>query len=582
MARCRKLDPSSRSQTDAVIVLFLSLAAILGLPARSAAQPKSDDPQRLAEALRLYDAKQWSEAANVANGPPDQSPELDYLAGMSLAHLQRWDEAREAFSAGHRKAPKDIRFLTERAGAEYRLHDFKQAKRDLAEALRLDSGNAYAKDFLGTIYLLEGNLEAALKYWNLLGKPRLASVTIEPQPSVRKELLERAITFSAPAILERDQYLETNARLENLQIFTSWRTELTNADETDYAAGMRLAEQTGWGSSWLSGALGLLRGLPYETVYPSYFNLARGAANLTSMVRWDSEKRRFSGDFSFPLFDKPARRASFFFDARNENWNLSTTFAASAAPLTDLNVRRFAGGVKLHAVQSGRWGWTSGFEMVSRNFRNVPVLTSASAAPFFTSSKSFETWLELQRSLVRAPEHRFTVDGTGELRFGRGFADGLGPFGSFTASLKAHWLPKPQGDDYETIVHLRAGDIVGSVPLDQLFQLGVERDNDLWLRGQRSTINGRKGRAPLGRKYVLLNTEISKTVYDSGFFRVQCGPFMDTGDVADASGLFGSHQWLWDAGAQMKIRVLGSVSVVLTYGWDLRSGTGTFYGTTAR
>src|SRR5437763_1822928 len=38
-------------------------------------------------------------------------------------------------------------------------------------------------------------------------------------------------------------------------------------------------------------------------------------------------------------------------------------------------------------------------------------------------------------------------------------------------------------------------------------------------------------------------------------------------------------RWLWDAGAQCKVRVLGSLTVVLSYGRDLRGGKGVFYGT---
>jgi hypothetical protein len=70
-----------------------------------------------------------------------------------------------------------------------------------------------------------------------------------------------------------------------------------------------------------------------------------------------------------------------------------------------------------------------------------------------------------------------------------------------------------------------------------------------------------------------------KTVYDAAFFRVQFGPFFDTGAIADPSGVFGSQKWLFDTGIQARLRVLGSVSVLLSYGRDLRSGTGTFYGT---
>ena len=118
--------------------------------------------------------------------------------------------------------------------------------------------------------------------------------------------------------------------------------------------------------------------------------------------------------------------------------------------------------------------------------------------------------------------------------------------------------------------------------LDDLFQVGIERDNDLWLRGHSGTSGGRKGAAPLGRRYFLANWEQDKNVYANGIVTVKLGPFLDTGAIADSSGLFGSRQWLWDTGAQCKVRLLGSVTVVLSYGRDLRGGRNVFYGTVVR
>jgi len=60
---------------------------------------------------------------------------------------------------------------------------------------------------------------------------------------------------------------------------------------------------------------------------------------------------------------------------------------------------------------------------------------------------------------------------------------------------------------------------------------------------------------------------------------LKLGPFIDTGSIADSSGLFGSRRWLLDTGAQCKVRVLGSVTVVLIYGRDLRGARNIFYGT---
>jgi len=176
------------------------------------------------------------------------------------------------------------------------------------------------------------------------------------------------------------------------------------------------------------------------------------------------------------------------------------------------------------------------------------------------------------------PERRFTLDGLAEVRAGRSYGSGLVAFTTLKGELKSRWLPEARGDDYEFLFRLRNGDTFGGVPLDQLFQLGVERDNDLWLRGHPGTLDGRKGRAPLGRRYLLFNTELYKNVYDGAFFHVQLGPFFGTGAIADPSEFLGSQKWLFDAGIQARIRVLGGVSVLLSYDRDLRSG-GVFYGT---
>jgi hypothetical protein len=513
----------------------------------------------------------------LSQGPETQTADLDFLRGLALARQQHWEQARRAFVAGHRKAPNDPRFLVELAGVDYKQNNYLSATRNLRAALRLNSGDTYTLDFLGTIYFLQGNLEAALKYWNAVDKPRLHNVNVQPAPRVKETLLRRAIAFNAPQVLSGDSLLTTHARLENLGIFSRERVGLTSAGN-NFDATLHLAERNGWGDSKLEGAIALLSGLPYATIYPEVYDLGHRAINFTSLVRWDSEKRRAFGTVSTPLFDNPARRLQIYFDARNENWNLSHTLFGGAAP-SDLNMRRIAGGVELRAVVNGRWSWSTGSEIASRSFRNLPGTPSVAEKAFFADATSFAYWLRADRSLLRLPEHRFTVDSSAEGRTGRTFAENLGAFGAVRGTLDAHWLPRVSGDDLEMRTRVRAGATLGAVPFDELFQLGVERDNDLWLRGHAGTSGGRKGAAPLGRRYFLTNWEMDKNVYSNGIFAVKLGPFLDNGSITDSSGLFGSQRWLWDTGAQCKVRVLGSVTVVLIYGRDLRGGHNIFYAT---
>jgi len=573
-----KLDAARGARRGQLILIFLLSLAVCS---PSVAQQLASDAARLAGAQKAFDSGQWEEAARLSQGPESQSADLDFLRGLALARQQRWNESRKAFAAGHVKRPSEPRFLVELAGVDYKQNNFSAAKRNLRAALRLGSRDSYTLDFLGTIYFLQGNLEAALKYWNAIEKPRLRSVAVQPPPYLDATLLSRAMTFNAPQVLSGQAWLSAQARLENLGVFSHRRLELKPAGET-FDATLHVAERNGWGDSKLEGAVALLSGVPYATVYPEIYNIGRRAMNFTSLLRWDSEKRRAFGVFSTPILDNPARRFQIYFDARNENWNLSNTFFGGSTALSDLNMRRIAGGVELHSVVNGRWSWSTCTEIANRSFRNLPLPSAAAEKAFFADANSFSYWLRADRALLRVPERRFTLDSSAEGRIGRTFAQNLGASGTLRGSLDAHWLPRATGDDYEMRTRLRAGATLGRAPFDELFQLGVERDNDLWLRGHAGTSGGRKGAAPLGRRYFLANWEMDKNIYSNGLFTVKLGPFLDNGGIADSSGLFGSQKWLWDTGAQCKLRVLGSITVVLIYGRDLRGARNIFYGTVVR
>jgi len=125
-------------------------------------------------------------------------------------------------------------------------------------------------------------------------------------------------------------------------------------------------------------------------------------------------------------------------------------------------------------------------------------------------------------------------------------------------------------------VQVRGGGISGSGPFDELFMLGLERDNDLGMRGHAGSHDGRKGNAPLGRNYFLSNWEMDKKVFGNSFLALKLGPFLDTGKIIDSPRELGSREWLWDTGVQVKLHVFGT-GVGFSYGRDLRSGNNAFY-----
>ncbi len=284
-----------------------------------------------------------------------------------------------------------------------------------------------------------------------------------------------------------------------------------------------------------------------------------------------------------PLHMDPKWHLNAFADGRDEKWNLTKSLYGAVTPVTDLKLRKVAFGVGIRRIENGRWSWQTGAALSRRTFdeeSGIPLQASA----FFSDGYVLEWNAGSDYRLLSLPEHRFAIDSAATAGVGRFFRQGgSSRFERASIALNSDWFPRAEGDDYEVSSRFRAGAVFGGVPFDELYTLGVERDdNDLWLRGISVTKGGRKGNSPMGRRYVLWNWDWDKVIYRDAFFELKAGPAFDAGVIGDPSGVFGSRGWLWDPGAQVTIRLLDTVNVVFSYGHDMRSGQNTFFGATLR
>jgi len=581
MAPDAQLDPSGGPQAGALTARAVILCILLALPSIARAQKacgQSTDLQKLSSEGR------WNDVLRAASRCSRESADADYDRGMAFARLQRWDEAKASLTSGEKRYPRDKRFPLELAGIAFRQKRFQAAERHLQRALRLDPRDRYAINFLATLYFLEGNQEAALKYWNRIGKPRINEIKTDPQLRIDPALLDRAFTCSPASVLTLEQYRATLQRLRQLGIFPTYRLDLvplSGKGEEAFDLALSAMEKDGWGPHKVAGLISLLRGLPYETVYPEASNLRHSAINVDSLFRWDDQKRRIFASVSAPLAGNPKFRYRLYADGRNENWDISQTFHGAGMPVQTFNLEKLELGGGIKSIVNSRWNWAAGLGVSGRRFRNLPGGVSV-ADPIFTNGAAVEVRARSHYALLRMPQKRFAlgsgVDGT----LGNFYAPGFGRFGLLQGSLSAHWFPQARGDDYETAEGFHAGKTFGRVPFDDLFMLGLERDNNLPLRAHIGTRNGQKGNAPLGRDYLLSNWEINKNIYANAWVKLRLAPFLDAGRIYGRSEGLGSRQWLWDTGASVKLSVLGGVAIVFTYGKDLRTGRNTFYFTTTR
>lgn len=510
---------------------------------------------------------------------PCRSANIDFDYGMALAHLQQLPAAHAALLAGFRQSPHEERFPVELAGIAFEQKHYPEAAMWLRRALKLDPKDEYANNFAATVYFLMDNTNAALKYWNRIQKPYIAVLSFDLQLRVHRQLLDRSFVFSPAAVLHQNDFAATQARLNGLGIFSTYHIDLRARSDGNFDAEFHALERNGFGSTRMQALVSIFGGAFYETIYPSYFNLNRSAINIESLFRWDSQKLRMRFAISGPLHNFPQHRWSLSTDERDENWNIRRSFTGNAPSLGSLKMEREAAGGSITSYRSGNLTWLLGAELSHRSYRNIDygsALTPSLAASGFELKQTASA----QDKLLDLPEHRFSLTANASSEFGRLWSSPPRVFEKLQASAIAHWFPQAQDDRYEFMQQLRGGYTFGSTPFDELFMIGVERDNDLWLRGHIGTRDRQKGSAPLGYSYFLTNSDFYRRIYTNGLLTLHAGPLFDIGRMSAPTNGLSTQQWLFDTGVEAKLRILGT-SVILTYGRDLRANTNAFYATLA-
>jgi predicted double-glycine peptidase len=424
-------------------------------------------------------------------------------------------------SLSNAEAPSDP-FL-EQASIAFRAGDLASAKRLGRKSLQSPLTN----ELLATVFFLEDNLDAALKYWNRNGAPRLRDVRMDFQSRSDPVLLDHTVGISRATVLQNADYRLAQKRLAATGAFSRFTFDLSPV-ENDYDLSLRAAERSTWNPlSWL-------RGLPYQAVMPEFKNIGGRAINITSAWRWDLNKRRLLFQVSGPV--SPSMRYDIGVDARNEIWERDEQII----PVQKQELR-----VNLGAVATSRWTWASGAIITRR-----PSGTSLK----YDGSMGYD--------LLRIPDKRLAL--TSELRsqFGRTLSSDQRT-ARLESAVQLDWFPRSTGDDYRVLLRLRSGGLWGSPHVDELFSIGMDRDEDYKLRGHSATRDGRKGAAPIGRRYALWNFEISKTVLDKSFFKATLVPFLDAARVGST---------FVDAGAELRLSVASMLTFSISAGRDLRAG----------
>ncbi|MBV9081180.1 MAG: hypothetical protein JOZ62_00780, partial [Acidobacteriaceae bacterium] len=259
-------------------------------------------------------------------------------------------------------------------------------------------------------------------------------------------------------------------------------------------------------------------------------------------------------------------------------WDLRQTYRGLRDGIDGLQLRRASTGAAFAIGLTPKLQWTLGGAISYRDYAGAPRST------FFSNGWLAELDNRFDYLLESWPDRRLRVGGFASLRAGHIFTMTPSRLVASDAGLHSTWFPQAKDDKYRVFLRARTGKMFGNAPLDELYMLGMERDNgrDFWLRGIVGTANGRKGNAPLGREYVIAQGDLERRMFEFPFIRAAAGPFFDAGRVTDPSGLFGSRGMLYASGVQAELRTLGAVELTFVYGRDLAAGRGVFYTAVGR
>ncbi|HWC19571.1 MAG TPA: hypothetical protein VG498_21340 [Terriglobales bacterium] len=561
---------SPKLRTLISIANLLLLGTLLSAQSNLPSQPSLD-----ARVEQLAKEERWADIVSLTQAVASRSADVEYYCGLALAQLGALDSARKTFSQAIKVYPHDKRFPAELAGIEFKQKNYSRTAFWLRRALRLDPADPYANEFLATTYFLQGNLDAALRYWNRVHKPQVKGVRLNPRPQVDSVLLDHAFAFAPASTLKLTELWTTEARVQALGIFPIYKFELSPREYGTFDVSFNSVEQNGLGSNKWQALLSFFRGAFQQTVYPEYFNIANSSTNFVSLARWDAQRRRGFASLSGPIRRDPKWRYQVNFDFRNENWIIRDSPGSNGAISGAFNFRKEGLSASVNSIPSWRWQWQSALEFVHRDFRDVlagPAVSSMSVP----DGPELKYFAQAGYELIRAPERGLATTAHVRSETGRLLSGSQDVFMKLEADAQLRWLPQQRGSDYETTAQFSYATSFGDLPIDEQFMLGLDPDNNLELRGHIGTQDGRKGNSPLARSFFLTSAQTDKILYSNGLITLRLGPFLDTAKVIDSDYVYQQQKWLFDVGVQAKISVLG-VGFAVSYGKDLRSGTNAIY-----
>jgi tetratricopeptide (TPR) repeat protein len=551
---------------SAITVIWIWLC-IVGIDATAFAQ--------IDEARQAMDRGEYVAAINILTAEVANRPTADaYLyLGMAYANTKEYDKAEKVFKEGDARYSSDPRFNNELAGVYLANDDVDQARSSLNRALQIDPGNNYASDLLATLNMSEGNVQAALRFWNKSNRPVIDDILHNYYLSFGSWVVRKSVAFRPAGVLRYQAWKTTEARLFETDNYTNVGLEVEPTIVPDrYNAVVRTSAKT---NTLTDVLFSLIKGAPLKTSYLDLWNLGNSGVNFNAMYRWHPDRRRIEGSFKMPLPIAGILFTEVRETWRYEHWNLSPVIRAESLGRAQFRYKSNGLQIKFKHIPHYRVEIGGGFEYVNR-------AASGDLPELFTDSRN--TGKILFETNLRLADGRYQ----NRLRF-EGFVARKAILGDFnysggTVALNNR-LALTQDSRTFLDITVKGGTSRGKLPVEDYFVLGMDTNPQNLLRGHSISDHGQNGRGPMGTDFVLANIDLERRIVTLPIFNTLNLPyltfkweaFLDGAKTFDRARIFQQSKLLVDAGGGLRIEA-PATSFTVGYGRSLRDGKGIFFG----
>ncbi len=546
-----------RTWLSALILAGTTAAPVHGQSAEAATE----------EVRRLFLAGEYAEVRRLvcnlrSEGRVD--PEISLLHGIAAARQGDLPDAEKILRALVQENSRFAAAYTELAGLRFLAGDLDTVRKLLEKSLDLDPTQSYARDFLGTVYYLEGRRLRALQMWNRLGQPRIHRIAYVVPEGAAPGVLERLSEINEHEMLTRDKLLQARWTLQMLRLGErlDFRLRPRSADLWDLDLVTDPPRPLGWLPEL--ALLNTANLLTYQRVGFHFPREPLRKAQVEFGFGWHPARRDLRASTRF-------RFLSLFPDALEVNvsgWDEAWSLPTSGDSLS-LRGARIESRYRVVLPRRQSVEFTAGYQQQ------------------FGDHAHLQGFLN-ERHLARVGigwrgRIGLTADDTVRLDLRLGgrafFGAGTGTRSASGRQVDGHilldWSVRESG---ATSVQISAmnGRTAGMLPLNDHYRFGVGPGEALPLRAHKTVRVGRNGLAPLARNCFLLNADLSHRLFRVGIVGVVGKVFFDAARLDRAVLGARPQGWYRDAGAGLAVQVLGHEVLEVLLGHDLRDGGSTF------